>query len=184
MLVIDAAITAPTINWKKISGPSMRWIDRTSEDPSMIFSRPGTYQLYVAATNGEARGSARTTVIVTASDDPTPGPNPPPAGSPTVSVRSDVAAEGSKLVFKLVLSKPTTRDVIVDVRTRDVTAVEGADFGGRGGLVVIPRGSTTAYFGVPTYRDNLSEGAETMRLVIESASGASTGASGLGTING
>ncbi|MFK8025113.1 MAG: glycosyl hydrolase [Ilumatobacter sp.] len=93
------------------------------------------------------------------------------SGELEISMREASAREGQNLVFKVVLNRAAPRDIEVQVRTFDGTAVAGDDYQAISRTVTIRRGEQRAFIGVPTKRDNRNEGTEQMRLSIVSASG-------------
>ncbi|RRS03038.1 type I secretion C-terminal target domain-containing protein, partial [Aquabacterium soli] len=139
---------------------------------------------------------------------PPPGPNVPPTtpddDRPVVSsVSSPSATEGSPLDFTVTLSKQSTTATSVTLKLTGETATLGTDTGTvrvstDGGatyqtVTVAADGSFTVsvpanaptnalHVQVPTVADNLSEGAETVKLTANTAQN-TTPAAGTGTIN-
>ena len=72
----------------------------------------------------------------------------------------------TNLDFRVSLSSPGDRDVILHYSTRDNTAVAGADYVARSGTLVFSPGVTNQTIRVPILDDNIGEPAETMRLVL------------------
>jgi hypothetical protein len=101
-----------------------------------------------------------------------PATTVPATGKPEVSMRAARATEGDKLVFKLVLTKPTKKDVVVRVKSTDVSALSRVDYRPVNREVVIPAGQIRGFVGVATLADSSREGAETMRLAIVEVDGA------------
>ncbi|MEM9562779.1 MAG: glycosyl hydrolase [Actinomycetota bacterium] len=113
---------------------------------------------------------------------PPPTTAPAPTGLPTVSVRPTSAAEGTPLVFKVVLDRVADHDVTVVVETADITAEAGLDYQARRETLIIPAGERRAWLGVPTVSDGVSEPDEEVRLRIVESSGAEAADNAKGTI--
>ncbi len=188
-VIIDIQSTGTTHQWWKKDGPGIvNWADRTATDAEATFRRAGTYRLAVKARNGNRSTVDFVTVQVSESSGGSSGGSPqppstaPPApsgtptptgGQPTLAIRNATAAEGSVLVFKLVLDKASSTDVTVSLATASITAKSGSDFTKRTAEVTIPAGETRAWIGVRTKTDSLDEPAEDLRMKIVEISGAS-----------
>ena len=94
---------------------------------------------------------------------------------------------GSKFaVFKVLLSRPSTSNLVFDYRTVDGSAVAGQDYSATTGVLTIPAGQTEASVQVAVSGDSAAETAETFSLVLTPQVGSSTaianGADGRGGI--
>jgi hypothetical protein len=123
------------------------------------------------ATLGDAQGS------VTIDDD----------DGPLVVVTGPSVAEGnagtSNASFALALSSPSVQPVLVPYGTADGTAVAGADYETRFGVVTFPPGATAQSVVVPVVGDTLDEPNETFHLGLGPATDATvSAASSLATV--
>jgi hypothetical protein len=142
------------------------------------------YRAVLDAATGALWGSPTTP------QPPTPPqpPSPPPA-LPTVSIASAEILERNRgvrrLAFTITLSTPATTRTTVQWATADGSATAGSDYQAAGGALVIPMGQTIRKVRVLVNGDRLSEGNETFRVVLSSATGATistTGGTATGTI--
>ena len=102
---------------------------------------------------------------------------------PQISVNDVSAAEGTSLSFAVTLDTAGTSVVSVDYTTKDVTATAGADYSAVSGTLVFSPGDLSKTVTVATSADGISEGNETMQLVLSSPVNASLAdAIGVGTI--
>ncbi len=105
-------------------------------------------------------------------DDPGPDPGETP-NVPALSVADALVTEGdqgaSSLSFTLSLSATTTRDVNVEFRTEDGSAVAGQDYDGTAGSVTIPAGSASGVVDVAVSGDVDVESDETLTLRLSNA---------------
>lgn len=85
---IDTSIVADTIRWKKITGPSMLWIDDESPDPIMVFRGTGVHELLVRAKSGDVTAATKVLVTVGADEPPTPSPTTPSPTTPSATTTS------------------------------------------------------------------------------------------------
>jgi hypothetical protein len=86
---------------------------------------------------------------------------------PTISlVTSPVVEEGSAAAVIVLLSKPTTIDVSVNVATSDGTAQSPADYEATHQLVWIAAGQTSATVQIATHQDRIEDGDETFTVVL------------------
>src|SRR5215831_9121826 len=80
---------------------------------------------------------------------------------PIIDVADVVVVEGNSgttnLVFKLVLSKPSSRTVMADYATRDVSAIAGLDYSAAFGVAIFEPGSTQREIVVTVIGDLLNE---------------------------
>ena len=123
------------------------------------------------ATLGDAQGSA------TIDDD----------DGPMLVVTGPAAPEGnagtSNASFTLALSSPSVQPVLVPYGTADGTAVAGADYQPRVGVVTFPPGATAQSVVVPVVGDTLDEPNETFHLGLGPViDGTASAASSLATV--
>ena len=102
----------------------------------------------------------------------------------SISVDDVTVSEGGIAQFTLRLSEPSAQAVTVDVATSQGTAVADVDYQtSHAEGLVIPAGSTSITFDVPTIEDTMVEATETFVLNLSNVSGAAMGdAQGLGRI--
>ena len=102
--------------------------------------------------------------------------------SPTLSVNTVEADEGTPMVFTATLDAPTGLEVTASYRTSGATATEGVDYTAAAGSLTFPVGTTSQQITVTTLPDSLVEPDETLALTLSDPVGAGIGASGAGTI--
>ncbi len=109
---------------------------------------------------------------------PTPTPAPPPAPAPavpTVSIASAAVMEGqsgrTRLAFAITLSAAAARDVAVNWRTANGSALGGRDYLGGAGRVVIRSGQQSATVVIWVIGDRIREANETFSVQLTSAVG-------------
>ena len=102
---------------------------------------------------------------------------------PAVSVSDAAANEGDRLAFSVTLDRASDQPVVADWRTRNGTAVAGADYTAGSGKVVFAPGETERTLHIATLEDNADDDGETMTLELSSPNGATLGdATATGTI--
>jgi hypothetical protein len=117
-----------------------------------------TFQVVVSEPVNATLGSASTTIPIADDDAP-----------PSISVldaRSLVEAD-TELVFPVVLSGPSSRDIEVRWTTSDLTAEAGTDYRAAAGTLRIPAGQTAASIRVTVFEDWCDELAEHVGVEIE-----------------
>src|SRR5215472_15588566 len=89
---------------------------------------------------------------------------------PIIDVADVAVVEGNSgttnLVFKLVLSKPSSRIVMADYATRDVSAIAGLDYSPAFGVAIFDPGATQRDIIVSINGDLLNEADETFWLTL------------------
>jgi hypothetical protein len=130
------------------------------------------YAAVVDAATGKLWGAP------TPTPTPTPKPTPPPAPAPlvpTVSIASAAVMEGqsgrTRLAFAISLSAAAERDVAVNWKTANGSALSGRDYLGGGGRVVIKAGQQSATVVIWVVGDRLREANETFFVQLTSATG-------------
>ncbi|MGD9648632.1 MAG: Calx-beta domain-containing protein, partial [Pirellulales bacterium] len=111
---------------------------------------------------------------------------PPPL--PSLSIGNASASEGNSgtinMMFTVTLSQAATSTVTVNYATANGTATAGSDFNATSGTLSFAPGQTSKTITVAVRGDTLVEGAETLRVVLSNAVGATiAAATGSGTIN-
>ncbi len=91
-----------------------------------------------------------------------------------------VAESAGTAVFPVRLPLPAADPISVDYQTESGTAIEGADFEGVSGTLVIPAGSSLASISVPIKADGIAETNETFTVRLSNPHGANI-ATGVGT---
>lgn len=76
--------------------------------------------------------------------------------------------DAKKMVFKLGLSGPMKRKVLLIYSTEDGTALAGSDYEAKRGTMVLQPGTTNATVSVTLLDDDLAEGNETFELLVTS----------------
>ena len=107
-------------------------------------------------------------------------------GPRQVSISDGSAREGtdSTVRFTLTLSEASTREVVVGWLTQDGTAISTLDYEADGGKVTFAPGETRKTISIGIRDDGLAEGAEELRVVLRTVTGAVLrDAVGVGTIN-
>jgi len=98
---------------------------------------------------------------------------------PVLNISDAATTEGSTgaraLSFKLRLSAKSGRPVSVDFATADGSAVEGLDYLGTNGTVIIPAGKVVAKISVPVVGNLRSESNETFHVNLTGAANATLG---------
>lgn len=103
---------------------------------------------------------------------------------PTISIADATVTEGNSgtknMTFTVTLSKKSTSKVTVKYSTADGTAIAGSDYTAKSGTLTFAAGETSKTITIAVRGDKLVEGAETLRVVLSGAAGA-TVATGTGT---
>jgi len=135
-----------------------------------------TFLVRLTSAAGATIATAQATGTI-ANDD-----QPPPV--PTFSIGNATATERNSgtvnMVFTVTLSQASTSAVTVRYATADGTAIAGSDYNAATGTLTFAAGVTSRTVTVAVRGDTLVEGAETFRVLLSNATGA-TIASGTGT---
>jgi hypothetical protein len=110
--------------------------------------------------------------------------NDGPRGGPSISIDDDAGPEHiGALWFVVRLSKPSDEPVRVDYETADDTALAGADYATRTGVLWFAPGQVAQVLWVPVTNDIATEGDETFFVLLSNPQGATLADdTGLGTI--
>ena len=101
----------------------------------------------------------------------------PPVAPPAISVAGAGVVEGGFLEFEISLSAASVEPVSVAYATQDDGAVAGQDYLPLSGTLVFAPGETTRTLRVETFDDDVSEGPQSLLLVLSAPQGATLGAS-------
>ena len=140
-----------------------------------------TFVVNLSSATGATIATAQATGTITNDDQPPP--------LPTLSIGSATVSEGNSgtvnLTFTVTLSQASASAVTVNYATADGTATAGSDYTATSGTLTFAAGQTSKTITVAVRGDTLVEGAETLRVVLSNATGATIAAgngTGTGTI--
>ena len=135
-----------------------------------------TFLVRLTSATGATIATPQATGAITNDDQPPP--------LPTLSIGNATVTEGNSgtvsMTFTVTLSQASTTPVTVQYATADGTATASSDYTAASGTLTFAAGQTSKTVTVAVRGDTLVEGAETLRVVLSNASGA-TIASGAGT---
>jgi chitinase len=138
-----------------------------------------TFVVNLSSASGATIATAQATGTITNDDQPPP--------VPSLSIGGATVTEGNSgtvnLTFTVTLSQASTNAVSVNYATADGTAIAGSDYNATSGALTFAAGQTSKTITVAVRGDTLVEGAETLRVVLSNATGATIATStGTGTI--
>jgi hypothetical protein len=95
------------------------------------------------------------------------------AGLPQAAIQNQTVTEGNPnpnaqtyVAFPVRLSQPTREEVCVHYYTEDLTAIEGIDYVGDSGSIVIPPGETNGTIFIPIFNDTNDEPDRQFKVII------------------
>lgn len=136
--------------WIKSSGQKIKMVNRSPYLALVGFS----FFLTFAFQNCGTGFQPRTDLVNEASKSEALLPAPPldASGPLALQILNAEAKQGDDLLFKVVLNKPHTNDIIISVRTEEGSAQPNVDFQSLSTNITIPAGKTEAYIPVTTLR--------------------------------
>jgi len=198
-VTLSAAATAPvTVNYATANGTATAGSDYTATSGVLSFAVGQISKTIDVLITGDTQVETDETLLVklvsaTGATIATPqatgtirnDDQAPPL--PTLSISNASVTEGNSgtvnMTFTVTLSQPQTSTVTVKYATADGTATAGSDYNATSGTLTFAPGVTSQTITVAVRGDTLVEGAETLRLVLNTPSGATIAtATGTGTI--
>lgn len=101
----------------------------------------------------------------------------PQPDMPTITINSSNGAEGSSLIFDIVLSKSSEEPISVEANTLDITAEAGKDYEAVSHTITFNPGDTLESISVTLLTDTETEDSETFTVKLSNASNAKIGSS-------
>ncbi|MBX9789207.1 MAG: cellulase family glycosylhydrolase [Pirellulales bacterium] len=195
-VTLSAAASGPvTVNYATANGAATAGSDYTAKSGTLTFAAGETSKTIDVLVTGDTvvetnetfvvnLTSASGATIATAQATGTIVNDDQPPPLPVLSIGNATFTEGNSgtvnVTFTVTLSQASTSAVTVNYATADGTATAGSDYNAASGTLTFAAGQTSKTITVAVRGDTLVEGAETFRVVLSNAVGA-TIATGTGT---
>lgn len=173
----DYTATSGTLSFA--AGETSKTIDVTITGDTQV-EADETFLLRLTSAAGATIATPQATGTIKNDDQPPP--------LPTLSIGNATVVEGNSgtvtMTFTVTLSQASTSAVSVRYATADGTAIADSDYDAASGTLTFAAGETSKTVTVAVRGDTLVEGAETFRVLLSSASGATIAVgTGTGTIS-